>query len=237
MKLTAPHYLLFTQTNEPPEGQQPGGRWRFVLEEVGSTRRIDESSWEPGFRGERLELLAVVRGLECLEQPSLVTLVTPSRFVGRGIRSGLRQWKAHNWTWEELGQTHPVRHQDLWQRIDAALEFHQVSCRVWHFDPPHAVGSKSAEQESAAAGSQRAGQSTTNFETALPGQDRPRGRNRICLVPPESRASAPAAGAGLLRRGTDSLARIAESASSSSQTLLDRIKPLGQGRAYGYAVN
>lgn len=232
MKPTAPHYLLFTQTNDSPEGQHRGGRWRFVLEEVGSTRRIDESALEPGFRGERLELLAVVRGLERIEQPSLVTLVTPSRYVGRGIRSGLRQWKAHDWTWEELGQTRPIRNRRLWQRIDAAMQFHQVSCRVWQFDPPHAVGSLEA---GSAKRSRRPRQTPFAGDEDTEELVRP-ARNRIRLVP-ETPPAAAVTGARVLERGAESLSRLADTATTSSRRLLDRIKPIGQGRAYGYAVN
>ena len=48
-------------------------------------RRMEVKSAEPQTHGERLELLAVVRGLEGLEQPSRVTLVTSSRYVSRGL--------------------------------------------------------------------------------------------------------------------------------------------------------
>jgi hypothetical protein len=32
----------------------------------------------------------------------------------------------------------PVKNRDLWQRIDRALTIHQVTCRRWRIDPPHA---------------------------------------------------------------------------------------------------
>ena len=35
-------------------------------------------------RGERLELMTLVRGLEALDQPSRVTLMTASGYVARG---------------------------------------------------------------------------------------------------------------------------------------------------------
>ena len=141
---TAPHYLLLTgsQENLPAEvseasqpGQQVihpcGGNWHFVLEPIGQGSRIEADEIEPGVTGERLNLLAVVRGIEALEQPSKVTLITPSKYVGRGIRSGIAFWREHNWHWERFGEMAPVKHDDLWKRIDRAMQYHQVDCRIW----------------------------------------------------------------------------------------------------------
>ncbi len=83
---------------------------------------------------ERLELLAVVRGLEALEQPSKVTLVTTSRVVRRGLRFGLELWRENQWHWERFGRMAPIKNADLWQRVDRALHIHDVSCRTLRFD-------------------------------------------------------------------------------------------------------
>ena len=92
---------------------------------------------EPGVQGERLELLAVIRGLEALDQPSRVTLVTSSRGVSRGLRFGLAEWRTNNWQWERFGRRVPVKNHDLWQRVDRALQFHRVECRTWRIDQAH----------------------------------------------------------------------------------------------------
>ena len=97
MNQTAPHYLLFTQAKLSSHPNGLGSRWRFVLEEIGTSNRFEEADEEPGIHGERLQLLAVVRGLEAIEQPSRVTLVTPSKHVGRGIRRSLTLWRDNDW--------------------------------------------------------------------------------------------------------------------------------------------
>jgi ribonuclease HI len=97
---------------------------------------LEAGDFESELGGERLELLAVVRGLEALEQPSQVTLVTPSRYVQRGLRYGLPPWRENQWRWERFGELTPVKNADLWQRVDRALEFHRVDCRVWRLDSP-----------------------------------------------------------------------------------------------------
>ena len=92
---------------------------------------------EPDTYGERLELLTVIRGLEALDQPSRVTVMTPSAYVREGIRYGVAEWRRNGWRWEAFGQMIPVKHCDLWQRLDRALRFHHVECRHWRVDRPH----------------------------------------------------------------------------------------------------
>ena len=129
----APHFLLFSESRSA----RVGGQWRFVLQSVDSQEQLEATDDEVEFQGERLELLAVVRGLEALDGPSRVTLVTPSRYVSRGLRYGLDEWRSNGWQWEHFGEMAPVKNRDLWQRIDRALQFHDVECRPWRFDLPH----------------------------------------------------------------------------------------------------
>ena len=66
--------------------------------------------------------------------PSRVTLLTRSRYVRRGIRRELNQWRERRWRWERFGKLVPIRDHDLWQRVDRALQFHQVECCAWSDD-------------------------------------------------------------------------------------------------------
>jgi ribonuclease HI len=123
-------YLLLTETYPEP-GEQVGGQWRFVLQEVNGNNRLEVSDSEPGVCGERLQLLAVLRGLEAIDGGADVTLVTSSRYVAHGIRYGLEQWRESEWQWERFGEMTPISNLDLWRRVDHALKFHVVECRVW----------------------------------------------------------------------------------------------------------
>lgn len=143
---TAPHYLLLTDTdqfddstgattapNSSMAGQnEAGGRWHFVLEPIHHGVRIEADDIEPGVFGERLNLLAVVRGIEALDQPSHVTLITPSKYVGRGIRRDIRVWKENDWKWIRFGKRVSIKHFDLWQRIERAMQFHKIDCRIFN---------------------------------------------------------------------------------------------------------
>ena len=135
MTSNSPHFLLFSEASSVENNDRCSlPTWRFVLQNVESQRRFSAADSEPCDCSQRLELLAVVRGLEALDGPSRVTLVTKSRYVSRGIKKGLAEWRANNWKWEHFGSLRPVRDYDLWKRVDRALQFHQVSCQAWHFE-------------------------------------------------------------------------------------------------------
>jgi len=129
MSAPAPHFLLFSESRRR-SAKSPPCDWRFVLQSLDGSSRLEAEDAEPAVGGERLELLAVVRGLEALEQPSRVTLVTPSKYVSRGLSYGLQDWRENDWNWEHHGQMVPIKNRDLWQRLDRALAFHRVQCRT-----------------------------------------------------------------------------------------------------------
>jgi ribonuclease HI len=131
MQAHQPHYLLFS---EGALDDSREARWKFVLQSVGDEEHFTAADIESETRASRLELLAVVRGLEALAQPSRVTLLTRSRYVRRGIRRELSQWRDRRWRWERFGKLVPIRDCDLWQRVDRALQFHQVECCAWADD-------------------------------------------------------------------------------------------------------
>lgn len=114
-----------------------GGQWHFELRSTEGEVLLSAADREAETIGPRLELLAAVRGLEALEGPSDVTLLTASRYVRRGIVYGLDHWRQNGWTWEWFGHMVPVRNHDLWQRVDRALGYHHVQCPQVRLDAPH----------------------------------------------------------------------------------------------------
>jgi ribonuclease HI len=133
MNDSLPHYLLFSETGHTEEP----GRWRFVLRVAGSVDQFEACDEEPDVAGERLELLTVVRALESLDRPSHVTLMTPDPYIRQGIRFGLPEWRNNGWRWEFYGRMVPVKHGDLWQRVDHAMRFHRVELSKWRIDRAH----------------------------------------------------------------------------------------------------
>jgi ribonuclease HI len=148
MRSATPHYLLFSQA---AGSDARSDRWRFVLQPVGGRSRLVAADAEPGAEHGRLELLAVVRGLEALDQPSRVTLLTRSRYVSRGIIRGLSQWRERHWQWERFGKLVPIRDHDLWRRVDRALHIHEVECCAWQWESGAETTETSSEAAPAAA--------------------------------------------------------------------------------------
>lgn len=152
MTTTARRFLLFSevtskaglpvrvkrqQSLEPdPRADSRQRYWHFRLRSPEGSTCLDVADRENDATEERLELLAVVRGLEALDQPSHVTLVTASGSIHRGLRFGLDTWRENQWHWERFGRMTPVKNADLWRRIDRALEFHEIECRLIRFDAP-----------------------------------------------------------------------------------------------------
>lgn len=146
MRPPAPHFLLFSESRRR-SAKSPPSDWRFVLQSLDGKSRLEAADAEPALGGERLELLAVVRGLEALEQPSQVTLVTTSKYVARGLSYGLSDWRENDWNWEHHGQMVPIKNRDLWQRLDRALAYHRVQCRTAPVDEPKNGGSQAGAVE------------------------------------------------------------------------------------------
>ena len=132
-----PHYLLFCEGNAGPSFGFPeddASRWRFVLENVETGEKSEAWDYEEILHPDRISLMAVIRGLEALDQPSKVTLVTTNRYVARGLQYGLVEWRENDFCWEHFGSIQPIRNQDLWRRVDIALKYHEVTCRWMAYD-------------------------------------------------------------------------------------------------------
>ncbi len=75
----------------------------------------------------RMELTAVIKGLEALRQPDCkVTVTSDSKYVLSGIEEWLPNWKARNW---KTAAKKPVMNVDLWQQLDKLAGNHQISWR------------------------------------------------------------------------------------------------------------
>ena len=135
MAIERPEFLLFAEA----ESNDTDGRWHFSLESNAGEPLVTATDVESFAPVSRLELLAVVRGLEALDQPSQVTLITRSAYVHRGIRFGLEEWRYTKWRWERFGRLVPVTNADLWQRLDQAMQIHSVKCRSLRVELLHSA--------------------------------------------------------------------------------------------------
>ena len=101
----------------------PGG-WGTILIYKGVEKEL--SGGERDTTNNRMELTAVIRGLEILKEPCEVTVYTDSQYISRAMTEGwLKKWKAANFT-----KKGGLKNDDLWRRLDDLLQRHDVRF-VW----------------------------------------------------------------------------------------------------------
>ena len=79
---------------------------------------------EPQTTNNRMELQAVISGLEALTRPSQVLVTTDSQYVKNGITQWIHNWRKNGW---KTAGRKPVKNADLWQQLHDAVARHQVT--------------------------------------------------------------------------------------------------------------
>ena len=109
----------------------PGrGGWGAVLRWNGTQRELHGG--EPLTTNNRMELMAAIQALEALSRPSRVIMHTDSKYVLDGITKWIAGWQRNGW---RTSAKQPVKNDDLWRRLVAAQERHEVS---WQWVRGHA---------------------------------------------------------------------------------------------------
>jgi ribonuclease HI len=102
----------------------PGG-WGAVLYYRGREKEL--CGGEPvQTTNNRMELMAAIQALESLTRAVPVRLHTDSTYLRNGVTKWLPGWKRNGW---KTASKQPVKNADLWQRLDAAAERHDVDWR------------------------------------------------------------------------------------------------------------
>ena len=78
---------------------------------------------EPATTNNRMELTAVIKGLEALKKPCRVKITTDSKYVLSGITEWMANWKQRNW---KTANKKPVLNVELWQELDALVGQHEI---------------------------------------------------------------------------------------------------------------
>ena len=124
----------------------PGG-WGVVMRWNGHEKEL--SGAEADTTNNRMELMAVIQGLETLKRPCRVEVYTDSKYVLQGITEWLAGWKARGW---KTAGKKPVKNQDLWQRLDEAQARHDIA---YHWVKGHAGHPENERADSLATGAIR----------------------------------------------------------------------------------
>ncbi len=94
----------------------PGG-WGTILRWNGHEKELNGGERET--TNNRMELMAVIKGLEALSRRCRVDLYTDSQYVQKGVTEWMAGWKRKGWP-------DRIKNQDLWQQLDALIAKHDV---------------------------------------------------------------------------------------------------------------
>ena len=122
-----PHVSIFT--DGACSGNPGPGGWGAILR-FGEVEK-ELKGGEPHTTNNRMELLAAISALEALKKSASVDLTTDSQYVRQGITSWIHNWKRNGW---RTADKKPVKNDDLWKRLELAIETHDIS---WHWVKGH----------------------------------------------------------------------------------------------------
>lgn len=108
------------------------GGWAAIL--MFGAHRKEISGSESPATNNRMELMAPIRALEALKRPCDVVLTTDSEYVRNGITDWINKWKANGWISGKGSKKHAVINRDLWERLDAAAQRHNIT---WNWTRGH----------------------------------------------------------------------------------------------------
>lgn len=102
-----------------------------MLQYIDSVGTLHEREFSAGYKkttNNRMELMAAIVGLEALTKPCEVELISDSKYVTDAFNAHwVDGWIKNNW---KNSAKKPVKNVDLWKRLLAAKEKHQVTF-VW----------------------------------------------------------------------------------------------------------
>ena len=111
-----------------PDG--PGG-YGTVLEFIDSKGQLHTKELSCGYKkttNNRMELMAVIAGLEALNRPCEIELYSDSKYVVDAFNQHwIDGWLKKGW---KRGKNEPVKNEDLWKRLLKAKEPHQITF-IW----------------------------------------------------------------------------------------------------------
>lgn len=101
----------------------PGG-WGAIL--LFGDKKKEIQGGDRATTNNRMELMGAIMALETLTKPCKVELHTDSQYVMKGVTQWIHGWKARGW---RTADKSPVKNEDLWKRLDAARNRHEVDWR------------------------------------------------------------------------------------------------------------
>ncbi len=126
--MTAELMHVVAYTDGSSRGNPGPGGYGVVLVYVGPDGREHRREISAGYRrttNNRMELLGAIVALEALKWPCAVELHSDSQYVVNAFNKGwVRGWQRNGW---KTANKQPVKNPELWRRLIAAMEPHEVT--------------------------------------------------------------------------------------------------------------
>ena len=118
--MSEPEVIIFT--DGACSGNPGPGGWGTILRHTDTGHEKRLSGGEPETTNNRMELRAVIEGLNALSRPCSVRVVTDSKYVSQGMSEWIHAWVKNDW---KRGKK-PVKNIDLWKPLYELCQKHTV---------------------------------------------------------------------------------------------------------------
>ncbi len=120
---------IILYTDGACSGNPGKGGWGAVL--LYGEHQKDLSGFAEHTTNNKMELMAVIQGLENLKEKCAVEIYTDSKYVKDGITKWIFNWQKKNW---KTASKKPVKNKELWQALQIQVNRHIVN---WHWVKGH----------------------------------------------------------------------------------------------------
>lgn len=121
--------VVYIYTDGACSGNPGPGGWAALLRYKTTEKII--SGGAKHTTNNKMELMAVIKGLESLKRKSIVEVYTDSKYVQQGITEWIKNWRAKGLLDKPNTK---VKNVELWNELDKLNSKHDVS---WHWVKGH----------------------------------------------------------------------------------------------------
>ena len=112
---------VYLFTDGACKGNPGAGGWGVLLRYGAHEKEL--FGGEANTTNNRMELMAVLSGLQALNRACTVEICTDSQYVKNGMESWIHGWKKNGW---KTASKQAVKNEDLWRQLDAEVAKHTV---------------------------------------------------------------------------------------------------------------
>lgn len=98
----------------------PGGYAALI---INGDREMKVTGYNPNTTNNRMEMMAVIEGLNKVKEGSYVKVISDSNYVIKGLQEWLSEWKKRGW---KTAGKKTVKNQDLWKRLDSLVTKYNI---------------------------------------------------------------------------------------------------------------